>query len=65
MKDAVDAGQVCAVGPVEDVLGDELEARMIEHVLQVARRSGGPDEVVDARHGVVADRAARHTNANR
>ena len=54
VEDAVDAGQVGSLGPVEDALGDELEARMVEHVRDVARRSAGPNEVVDARDRVVA-----------
>ena len=40
--------------PVQNVFGDEPEARMVEHVRHVARRSRRPDEVVDARHRVVA-----------
>ena len=54
VEDAVDTGQVCSLRPVENVFGDELEARMVEHVRHVARRTESPDEVVDARDRVVA-----------
>lgn len=54
VEHAVDSCQVHPIGPVEHALGDQLKARVVEQVVQVARRAIGSDEVVDAGDAVLA-----------